>query len=800
MGFKVDDVFVDFFINFEKGEQGARRINEQMARLGKVSGVAADAQDRVARATNRARDAQGKYTSGVKKGTKAVKSNTAELKRMIKTLIGLEVARRVVRALLNTFVSFRTAMNNVMAITNATDAQFSRLKATAMELGRTTQFTATNAAEAMAFLARTGLDVNQTIAVLPGTLNLAAATAVDLATAADLSTNILKGMGMEISELDGLVDVLAKTTNSSNVDIRELGEAMKEVAPIAKSAGMGVKETAALIGILGDSAIKGGRAGTALRRMLINLTTGAEGAQAVIDRLGLQIFDASGEFVGITSVMGQLNEKNADAADMFKLFGARGLAAANVLRRSGAPAIEAFTKALDKAGGTAERMAKQQMAGLVGELKLLQSQTEASSIAWGDALEPALIAGSMALRGILWFVNGVLAAFKLVGPAVFVMGEAVISGTRIAADAVGVALGAIIEKLGTFVRFVGELGEKFGVLPGLSETLANFGLGMERTGTRFRRAAAADMKIGIDDIKFAWQGAAMVMDDVANEMMGTTDAAGEAAGALKGVAAATDETVAALQRARTALNLDVFTAQLAAVRDLLRETFGVEGEGALGLQARLEMQRRLLGMNEKQVEGVMDLLAAEQDLAAAVEDVLAIQEKLNAAGEDQEKIAKLTKELEQAVSALAAATLDADAAMEGLGKSGKGVGEVLTKIALAVRGITRIADAFGIVNDDVRRALDSVLDLINAFSALKAAKGAMDLGTMLGLAGGAIGAISAIGGLFGGKIRPRSGASRSGSTCCGPTTSRSRSCASRSRSRSRCWASSPAPSSRARRT
>ncbi|KKL64563.1 hypothetical protein LCGC14_2163730, partial [marine sediment metagenome] len=129
----------------------------------------------------------------------------------------------------------------------------------------------------------------------------------------------------------------------------------------------------------------------------------------------------------------------------------------------------------------------------------------------------------------------------------------------------------------------------------------------------------------------------------------------------------------------------------------------------------------------------------------------AIQKKLNAAGEDQEKIAKLTKELEQAVSALAAATLDADAAMEGLGKSGKGVGEVLTKIALAVRGITRIADAFGIVNDDVRRALDSVLDLINAFSALKAAKGAMDLGTMLGLAGGAIGAISAIGGLFGGK-------------------------------------------------
>ena len=113
--------------------------------------------------------------------------------------------------------------------------------------------------------------------------------------------------------------------------------------------------------------------------------------------------------------------------------------------------------------------------------------------------------------------------------------------------------------------------------------------------------------------------------------------------------------------------------------------------------------------------------------------------------------------LEQAVSQLAAATRDADDAMEALNASGKGFGDVLTKIGLAVRGINRIADAFGLLDDDVRRAIDSVLDLVNTLKVLEAAKGALEIGTVLGIAGAAVGGISAlagiVGGLFGGESK-----------------------------------------------
>lgn len=749
MGFKVDEVFVDFRIEFGEGENGARRINAQMAKMGKTAGVAADAQDRVARSTRKAGAATRRQTKDTKKLGQATKSMTGDLKRMIKTLIGLEVARRVIRAVLGTFVQFRQEMNNVRAITDATDRQFERLKGTALELGRTTQFTATDAARAMAFLARTGLDVNQTIAVLPGTLNLAAATAVDLATAADLSTNILKGMGLEISQLDGLVDILAKTTNSANVNIFELGEAMKIVAPVAADAGISVQKLSAMIGILGDAGIKGTLAGTALRRSILAIQTGAGTAGEALSGLGIQVEDASGNLIGLDQVLRMLEKGLVSNEDAFKIFGLRAISAAKVLAGRGADDIEKFTKALDEAGGTAERMAEQQLAGLPGAIKLTTSAAESSAIAWGDALEPALTGVAFVIRELLIpLFNGILASFELVGAAAFVVANALASAARIAFEGIVFATGGIISALGSMVRFVGELGERLDIFPGLSEGLANFGATMQRTGNQFRRGAAVDMKDAIDRVRFAWLGAGDLMEEISLRMAGVVDDTGEAAGALRGLSDAVDETVATMQRARTQLNLDVFTAQLEAVRQLLRETFGLEGEGALGLESRLEIQRQLVAMTDDQVDAATALVQAEQDLAGAVQAVLDVQRELNEAGADQEKVAQLTQELEEAVTALAAATRGADEAMEGLVDEGKDLGEVLGQIALAVRGINRLGDAFGLVNDDVRRAIDSVLDLVASFKALEAAKGALQFGTALGLAGAAAGLIVSIGGLF----------------------------------------------------
>lgn len=751
MGFKVDSVFVDFAINFDQGEASARRINEAMAKLGRVSGVAADAADRTERATRRFGASARKAAKDTRALGAAATSAGSQIKGMLKTLLGLELARRAVRGLLSTFLGFRKAMNLVRAITNATDADFKRLKATALELGRTTQFTATAAAEAMAFLARTGLDVNETIAVLPATLNLAAATAVDLGTAADISTNILMAMGLQISELEGVIDVLAFTTNRSNVNIFELSEAMKLVAPIASDAGVSVQRLSAMIGILGDAGIKGTLAGTALRKSILQIQTGAGTAGEVLAGLGIQVEDAEGKFVGLDEVLRAVEGGLVSDAELFKVFGLRAISAAKVLAGRGVRDIDKFEAAIDRAGGTAERMAGQQMAGLVGATKLLTSETQASAIMWGDSLEPALIRGAQALGLVVNVMEGLRGMAEIVGGALFLLARTFLFTMETAIEGVGALVSRAISTLGFFTERAGAL---VALLPGkfgeLGEKIQGVGDSMLMAGQRGQDAMGESFERTLDQLKFAWQGFKEQVVETADSMGIAGLELRKAEALLKKLEDATNNASAAMQRARTALNLDVFTAQLTAVRELLRETFGFEGEGALNLEQRLEIQRQLVAMNEKQVDGVMALVDAEQTLAAAVNDVLAVQAELNAAGADQEKIAELTAELEQAVSALAAATRAADQAMDDLGESGKGLGELLGRISLAVRGINRIADAFGLVNNDVRKAIDSVLDLINTFKALEAAKGAVSLGTALGFAGGAIGAISALGGLLGG--------------------------------------------------
>ena len=755
-GFKVDTVFVDFLIDFEDGERGARRINVAMAKLGKVSGVAADAQDRVAKSTKKAGAATRAMAKDTKKMGTASKDATGQIKGMIKTLLGLEVARRVVRALLTTFLGFRTAMNNVRAITNATDADFARLTATAKELGRTTQFTATDAAEAMAFLARTGLDVNETIGVLPATLNLAAATAVDLGTAADIATNILMGMGLQISDLEGVIDVLAFTTNRSNVNIFELSEAMKLVAPIASDAGVSIARLSAMIGILGDAGIKGTLAGTALRKSILQIQTGAGTAGEVLAGLGIQVQDASGNFIGLDQVLRAVEGGLVSDTELFKVFGLRAISAAKVLAGRGVAEIDKFTAAIERSAGTAERMADQQMAGLVGATRLLTSATESTAIAWGEALEPALSAVADALRvTLIPLLNGIVAAFQAVGVATFVAAEALMFGFATAAEGVGVVIGFMMEKFGSLLRLIGEAGERFlpmdSALSQLSSGLANFGSNLERIGVANQRRGLGAIEGNLARLKFAWQAAGEQIDDIADDFSNLTDEADETADAIDKVNVAVTNTAAAMQRARTQLNLDVFTEQLEAIRALLREAFGLEGEGAFGSQENLEIQRQLVPMMKKQRDALQELLEAERGLAGVLADVLRLEQEIVDAGEDQEKVAELTTEWEQAISQLAAATRDADQAMEDLGKTAEKTGSVLNQITLAVRGLNRIADAFGLMNDDVRRAIDSVLDLIRTFKALEAAKGALSAGTVLGLAGAAAGLISAAVGVVGGK-------------------------------------------------
>jgi len=284
---------------------------------------------------------------------------------------------------IKTAADYSQSMAKVNAVTGATAEQFALMNEQAKELGRTTQFTASQVAEAMAFMGMAGMDTNKIMAALPDTLNLAAAGGLEMGQAADIITNIMAGFGMETEELTGAVDVLAKAFTSSNVDLGMLGESMKYAGPIANSFGLSFEETTAIMGSFGNAGIQGSMAGTALRQSIIQLNAKAE-------EFGLTMYDTSGKMLPMADILEQLEQKGVSAGEMVELFGARAGPAMAALLGTGSEALRDFTTELEAAGGTAEDIAKTQMEGLHGLLITLKSAFEGLQLAIADQLVPIL--------------------------------------------------------------------------------------------------------------------------------------------------------------------------------------------------------------------------------------------------------------------------------------------------------------------------------------------------------------------------------------------------------------------------
>ncbi len=296
-------------------------------------------------------------------------------------------------AAIKTAGDFETSMNRVRAVTGATADEMQELEAVARELGATTQFSAKQAADAMSFLAMAGFETNKIIGAMPATLNLAAAAQIDMATAADIASNILAGFNLDADELSGAIDVMAKTFTSSNTDLVQLGEAMSLVAPISEGLGVSIEETSAAIGILSNAGIQASSAGTGLRRTLSVLVTES-------DRLGIATLDAEGNMRPLADILDDLEEKGLSTADALEIFGQRGGPAISVLLAQGGDALRDFTAELENAGGTAERIAQIQMEGLNGALKRFRSTAEEAGISIGNILLPKIIDLLEAVRGL----------------------------------------------------------------------------------------------------------------------------------------------------------------------------------------------------------------------------------------------------------------------------------------------------------------------------------------------------------------------------------------------------------------
>lgn len=324
---------------------------------------------------------------------------------------------------------FQEAMNQLEAVTLATSSEMDKFSTVAAKLGATTQFTASQAGEGMTFLAMAGLNTKEVLEAIPGTLQLAAAGNIDLATASDIATNVLAQMGLEVSQLGRVNDVLAKIQSKANTNILQAAEAMKNVGTAANGVGIDIEQLTAMIGSLANAGVKGGEAGTLLRNAILRTVNPSTKALGTLSKLRVNLADfvtPEGKIKDFTGLIQTLEKRGATTAQIFTIFEERGGRAVQALMGQGKSAIDALAKSLENAGSTAEKMAKIQMKGLPGAIKTLKSATEGLIITifksgFGELLE-----------GVINKVTGLVRSLATANPTLLklagIFGAVVIAG------------------------------------------------------------------------------------------------------------------------------------------------------------------------------------------------------------------------------------------------------------------------------------------------------------------------------------------------------------------------------------
>jgi TP901 family phage tail tape measure protein len=218
---------------------------------------------------------------------------------------------------------------------------------------------------------------------MPGTLDLAAAGMIDLATAADIATNVLSGFGLEAEQMGRVGDVMAKAAASANTSVFELGDAMKFSAPLASKLGIEIEELSAGIGVLSNAGIKGGEAGTTLRRVMLSLIKPSQAAQKVMQKYNLTLADLDPTVHGFTNVLEKLKDAQISAADAAAIFEARGVTGFLALADA-VPELRDLTDEFKKAAGAAREMAEIRLDNLEGDWLKLKSAVAEVVLASGE--------------------------------------------------------------------------------------------------------------------------------------------------------------------------------------------------------------------------------------------------------------------------------------------------------------------------------------------------------------------------------------------------------------------------------
>ena len=299
-------------------------------------------------------------------------------------------------AAVKTAADFDSAMSQVAAVSGATGDDLQSLRDKAREMGEKTKFSASEAAQAMNYMAMAGWKSKDMISGIDGIMNLAAASGEDLATTSDIVTDALTAFGLSAADSGHFADILAAASSNANTNVSMRGDTLEYCAPIAGALGFSAEDTAEAIGLMANAGIKSSQAGTALRTIMNNLAGEVKISGQAIGDVTIATTNADGSMRSLSDILADCRVAFGGLTESEKAQTAESLVGKNAMSgflalMNAAPAdIEKLSGAIDNCDGTAEKMAATMQDNLMGQLTILKSQLEELAISFGAILMPAI--------------------------------------------------------------------------------------------------------------------------------------------------------------------------------------------------------------------------------------------------------------------------------------------------------------------------------------------------------------------------------------------------------------------------
>ena len=381
-------------------------------------------------------------------------------------------------------MDFDSEMSKVKAISGGSGDEFDQLRNKAREMGAKTKFSATEAAQAMSYMAMAGWDNKQMLDGIDGIMNLAAASGEELALTSDIVTDAITAFGLSAKDSSHFVDVLAATSSSSNTNVAMMGETFKYAAPIAGTLGYSIEDTALAIGLMANAGIKGSQAGTALRSGLTRLASPTKEVEKGMEMLGLSIEDVQGKPLDETLRIFRKSFKDLDGTQQAQaaslIFGKNAMSGMLGIIQASEGDYNKLSQAISGADGAALDMATTMQDNLGGDLEKLKSAAEELAISFGELLMPALRdvvdrvrefvdklnAMPDSTKQVLLDIAGFVAAL---GPIIWLVGK-ISSGIGLVAGALAVMQGSFV---GATPAMIG-LAKMFGCIKTAASALGTF--------------------------------------------------------------------------------------------------------------------------------------------------------------------------------------------------------------------------------------------------------------------------------------------------------------------------------------